>query len=104
MARSFICLVTTAIAVSVVGCLGDRAADRTLKIYQLQSTDTYSGQFQIDVSQLPPDAITKRADSGGEGIPVTSLTIDQEYPIRVVLMPADNDESTVKTPIPKKDQ
>lgn len=54
----------------------------------MQSTDTYNGQFQIDASQLPSDAIETRVDSGGQGVPVTSLTIDYRYPIRVVLVPA----------------
>jgi hypothetical protein len=88
MTRILKCLATALIALSMGGCIGDRAADRTLTIYQMQSTDTYNGQFQIDTSQLPPDAIKARTDSGGEGAPVTSLTIDQRYPIRVVLIPA----------------
>jgi len=40
MARTPICLATAVVALSLGGCLGDRAADRTLTIYQLQSTDT----------------------------------------------------------------
>jgi len=88
MARTPICLATLVVALSAGGCLGDRAADRTLTIYQMQSTDTYIGQFQIDASQLPPGAIKTRVDTGSQGVPVTSLTIDQRYPIRVVLVPA----------------
>ena len=87
MARTVICLATAVLALSMGGCLGDRAADRTLTIYQMQATGTYTGQFQIDVSQLPADAIKTRVDSGGPGVPVTTLTIDQRCPIRVVLVP-----------------
>lgn len=87
MTRVTICLATIVVALSTGGCLGDRAADRSLTIYQMQSTGTYNGQFQIDASQLPPDAIKTRVDRGGQGTPVTTLTIDQRYPIRVVLVP-----------------
>jgi hypothetical protein len=87
MARATIWRATVAVVLSAGGCLGDRAADRTLTIHQMQSTGAYTGQFQIDTSQLPADAIAKRVDSGGEGVPVTSLTIDQRYPVRVVLVP-----------------
>ncbi len=76
------------ITATVVGChLGDRAADRTLTIHQLQTTDSPGGQFQIDTSQLPSNAIVSRSDSGSVGAPVTSLEIDQKYRIRVVLVP-----------------
>ncbi len=74
------------------GCLGDRAADRTLTIHQMQTTDTASGQFQIDTTQLPADAIDNRDDHGGEGAPVTSLEINQKYRIRVLLVPVPDDE------------
>jgi hypothetical protein len=88
MTRAAICLVTIVLALSASSCIGDRAADRTLRIYQMQSTGTYSGQFQVDTSQLPPDAIKTRVDDGSQGSPVTTLTIDYRYPIRVVLVPA----------------
>ena len=87
MTRTAIWLATVAVALLVGGCLGDRAADRTLTIYQMQSTGTYTGQFQIDMSQLPPGAVKTRVDSGGQGFPVTTLTIDQRYAVKVVLVP-----------------
>lgn len=90
MKRTANCLAAAATVFLLGGCLGDRAADRTLTIYQLQATDTYGGQFQIDVSQLPPDAVESRVDENGQGVPVTTLTIDQRYPIRIVLVPAAN--------------
>ena len=90
MTRTTLCLATVLVALSTGGCIhGDRAADRTLTIYQMQSTDTYVGQFQIDASQLPSDAIETRVDNNDQGVPVTTLTIDYRYPIRVVLVPAD---------------
>jgi hypothetical protein len=104
MTRNLSWLATAGFAASVIGCLGDRAADRTLTIYQLQSTDTHTGQFQIDASQLPRDAIAKRTDSGSEGMPVTSLTIDHKYPIRVVLVPVSADESTTEIRNSQKEQ
>jgi hypothetical protein len=89
MARTPIRLVTAVVALSMGGCyLGSRAADRTLKIHQFQSTNTYIGQFEIDASQLPRDAIETRVDSGSQGTPVTSLTIDSRYAVRVLLVPA----------------
>jgi hypothetical protein len=69
------------------GCIGDRVADRTLEIYQVQSISANTGQFEIDVSQLPADAIKSKTTHGGEGTPVTKITIDEKYPIRVVLVP-----------------
>ncbi len=88
MTRTAICLATVVVALLVSSCIGDRAADRTLTIYQMQSTGTYTGQFQIDTSQLPPDAIETRVDDSSQGVPVTTLTIDYRYPIQVVLVPA----------------
>jgi hypothetical protein len=93
MVRYPACFAVAAIALSMGGCFGDRAADRTLTIYQLQSTETYVGQFQIDTSQLPPGAVKTRIDSAGQGGPLTSLTIDQRYPVRVVLVPVKLEES-----------
>lgn len=80
------------LAASASGCIGDRAADRTLTIYQMQSTKTPSGQFEIDTSQLPADAIKSREDSGGEGMPVSQLEIDYKYRVRVVLVPVEDEE------------
>ena len=108
MARTSICLATAAIAVSMVVALSmggcSRAADRTLKIYQLQSDDTYIGQFHIDVSQLPPGAIKERVDSGGKGLPVTSLTIDMKYPIRILLVSATDGKLPTDSPNPQEEQ
>ena len=91
--------VASVVALSIGGC--SRAADRTLKIYQFQSTDTYAGQFQIDTSQLPPDAIKERSDSGGKGSPVSSLTVDKKYPIRILLVPASDDKLPANSQKPK---
>jgi hypothetical protein len=66
--------------------MGDRAAERTLTIHQLQSTETSPAQFQIDTSQLPSDAIDRRSDRGGEGAPVSSLELNSKYRLRVVLV------------------
>ena len=85
MRLALLLLVTAAVAYSMGAC--SRAADRTLEIHQVQRFDTYTGQFQIDASQLPPDAIEKRVDSGNEGAPVTSLTIGSMYAVRVMLVP-----------------
>lgn len=101
MARFLRMFGATATVLSIVGCTGDRVADRTLKIHQVQSTETYGGQFQIDASQLPPDAIERSDQSGGEGSPVTSLTLRQDYPIRVVLVPANDDGSAIERPNPE---
>lgn len=88
MKRTAMCLATVVIALLASGCLGDRAADRTLTIYQMQSTGTYTGQFQIDTSQLPPGAVETRVEDSRQGTPVTKLIIDDRYPVRVVLVPA----------------
>ena len=57
---AIICLIT---ATTVSGC--SKAADRTLTIFQFQSTETYAGQFRIDTSGLPPDAIEAKTETGG---------------------------------------
>jgi hypothetical protein len=104
MSRSPTCLSVALVAVTLGGCLRDRAADRTLTIHQMQTTDTYIGQFQIDASRLPADAIKSRVDSGGQGVPVSRLSIDQRYPIRIVLVPATDDKSPPQDPSPQKRQ
>jgi hypothetical protein len=88
MMRTLICLAIAILALFLGGCgLGDRAADRTLQIHQIQTTDTYLGRFEIDTSQLPAGAIKTQVESGGDGCPVTILTINQDCPIKVVLVP-----------------
>ncbi len=89
MNRAFKFFLLAPLAFSAEGCyLGDRAADRTLTIYQMQTTQTYIGPFQIDASRLPPDAIESRVDRGTEGDPVTSITLKQDYPVKILLVPA----------------
>ena len=94
MPRTLRLLPIVAIVLSTAGCfLGDRAADRTLEIYQIQDMQIYGGAFQIDVSRLPPDAIESRVDRGGDDAPVTSLVIRQDYPVRIMLVPATTQPS-----------
>ncbi len=73
------CIVTS----TVSGC--SKAADRTLTIYQIQSTETYDGQFKLDTSDLPSDAIQSTVDAGGLGDPVRSITLNQNYDFEIVL-------------------
>ena len=70
-------------ASAVSGC--SKAADRTLTIYQLQSTETYDGQFQLDTSGLPSDAIETTVDTGGPGAPVKRITLNMDYEFDIVL-------------------
>jgi len=86
-----ICLIT---ATTMLGC--SEAADRTLTIFQFQSTDTYGGQFRIDTSALPPDAIEARTDTGESGHPVTRITLNMDYEIEVVLRLAGTEPSVDK--------
>jgi hypothetical protein len=77
-------------AYSLSGCLGTGAAERRVEILQLQ-TLTHSGPFQIDVSALPSDAIKSNVvqhRNGKKGLPVTSIEIDQNYPVKVIIVPA----------------
>lgn len=76
----------------VVGCVAasttsgcSKAADRTLTIYQIQSSNTYNGQFRLDTSQLPPDAIVETVDTGGPGEPSRRIILKMDYGIEVVL-------------------
>jgi hypothetical protein len=70
------------------GCIGDRAADRNLSLYQLQSTQTYSGQFMIDTTKLPANAVVRTESTDHWGNPVISLTIRQDCPVKVLVVPA----------------
>jgi len=89
MIRAFKHLPLVAVAFSAAGCIhGDRAADRILTIYQMQDMRTDTGSFQIDASRLPPDAIESRVDRGSNGDPVTSITLKQDYPVKIMLVPA----------------
>ena len=70
-------------ASTVTGC--SKAADRTLTIYQFQSTKTYAGQFKLNTSELPADAIESTADTGGPGDPVKRITLNMDYGFEIVL-------------------
>ena len=70
-------------ASTVSGC--SKAADRTLTIYQFQSTETYDGQFKLDTSGLPSDAIESTVDTGGPGAPVKRITLNMDYEFEIVL-------------------
>jgi len=73
------CLATT----TVSGC--SKAADRTLTIYQLQSTKTYGGQFTIDTSGLPSNAIESSVETDSSGAPVKRITLNMDYEFEIVL-------------------
>jgi hypothetical protein len=51
------------------------------------------GPFQLDISQLPSDAIESRTDQGGLGRAVTNLTIQPDYPVKIVLVPVNSPEA-----------
>jgi hypothetical protein len=88
MTRPLMRVAALFVAFLLGGCfLGDRAADRTLTIYQFQSTRTYTGQFRVDASQLPRGAVKTEIVNRREGTPVTRLKIDQDCPIQIVLVP-----------------
>lgn len=73
------CLATTAVS----GC--SKAADRTLTIYQLQSMETYGGQFAIDSSGLPSNAIESIVETDSSGDPVKRITLNMDYEFEIVL-------------------
>ena len=74
------CLVT---ATAFSGC--SKPADRTLTIFQFQSTKTDVGQFRIDTSSLPENAIENKTDTGGPGDPLTRITLNSDLEIELVL-------------------
>lgn len=76
----------------LVGCVAtstfsgcSKPADRTLTLYQLLSTRTYDGQFLIDTSQLPSDAIEQSVDIGDAGELSKRITLKRDYEIEIVL-------------------
>lgn len=71
------------VASTLSGC--SKAADRTLTIYQFQSMETYNGQFKIDTSGLPADAIKSTVDTGGPGDPFKRITLNMDYKFEIVL-------------------
>jgi hypothetical protein len=75
------------VATGVAGC--SKAADRTLTLTQFQSTSTAGGQFRIDTTALPADAIEKRTDTGGPGSPKTVIQLKIDYAVEVVLRPVE---------------
>lgn len=72
-------------AMTFAGC--SKAADRTVTIHQLQSTMTRAGQFQIDTSQLPSDAVEQSVDTGSPGHEVKRIFLKMDYDIEIVLRP-----------------
>jgi len=72
---------------TVSGC--SEAARRTLTLFQFQSSKTYTGPFRIDVSQLPPEAVQSRTETGGPGKPETRLTLNMDYEVEIVLRLVD---------------
>jgi hypothetical protein len=90
MKRISFIMVFVAVMLVMNGC--DKPADRTIEINQIQTTETYMGQFQIDTSQLPPDAIHMEVKCDKSGEPVTRLTIDQKYAVKIVLVPVEKSE------------
>jgi hypothetical protein len=71
------------------GCfLGDPAATRTIEIKQFQSTQSYSGPFEIDTDQLPLGSVRLTQEKDHWGSPVTKVTIDMHHSVRIVLIPA----------------
>ena len=73
------------------GC--SEAAKRTLTIFQFQSTETYSGSFHIDTSQLPPGAIETQTETGGPGKPETQMKLNMDYEFEIVLRLAEKNEN-----------
>jgi hypothetical protein len=77
---------------TIPGC--GKPDTRTLTVFQFQSTETYAGQFRIETSELPPDAIKKRTDSGETGQPETRLELDMDYEFEVVLRLVKNEKNS----------
>ncbi len=72
---------------TVSGC--SEPASRKLTIFQFQSTQTYTGPFQIDTSELPAGAVASINQTGNAGKPETKLTLNQDYQFEVVFRLAD---------------
>ncbi|MCC9644361.1 hypothetical protein LOC71_18950 [Rhodopirellula sp. JC740] len=83
-------------ATTVAGC--SNAADRTLTIYQFQSTATYGGQFKLDISGLPADAIDSIVDTGGLGDPEKRVTLNMDYEFEIALRLVDDDSASGSAP------
>ena len=88
MSRHPVCVVIAfvlgcIVASTVSGC--SEIANRTLTFYQFQSTETYDGQFKLDTSGLPSDAIESTVDTGSPGGPVKRITLNSNYEFEIVL-------------------
>lgn len=70
------------------GC--SKPADRTLTIYQVQSTETYNGQFKLNTSELPSDAIESIEEIGDPNGSFSRITLNMDYKFEVVLRLVDS--------------
>lgn len=77
-------IVTTTLS----GC--SKPADRTLTIYQLQSTETYNGPFKLNTSELPSDAIESIEETGDPNGSFSRITLSMDYNFEVVLRLVDS--------------
>ena len=53
------------------------------------SAETYDGQFKLDTSELPSDAIESTVDTGGPGGPVKRIKLNMDYEFEIVLRLVD---------------
>jgi hypothetical protein len=78
------------VAVSILsssGCLlGDRAADRSLRLHQYMLSGA-TGPFIVDTSQLPANSVKFTHDEDHWGNPVDAIDVSGTVPFRVVLIP-----------------
>ena len=86
---------------TVSGC--SEPDNRTLTLFQIQSTKTYIGPFRIDTSQLPPNAVESQTETRGPGKPETRFTLNSDYKFEIVLRLASKNETSlpndIETPI-----
>lgn len=52
--------------------------------------------LDVDVSQLPPDAIEGRSVIHEHGSPVDFITLKTGYPVRIIVVPATQPASTTR--------
>jgi hypothetical protein len=84
----FVGLLTVSVFVSGCGC-GDRAAIRQVQLTELYGSNSGPwGPIEVDLSQLPADAVLSRVEKNGScGAPITEIRIQPNQPFKVVIVP-----------------
>lgn len=87
--RRILLILTSAVILSVAGCLGDLAATRQLHLTQIILTDHLSGTFALDTSAIPAEWVEKRTDEDTRSGTVTEVRLSGGHPVKIIIVPLE---------------